>query len=189
MLANGVIVAESSPYSSPIVMSGVKDGSFRLCMDFRRLNSVTVDAGQPQPVMHEMLKELGDAEIFSTIDLLKCYWKIPLTKRARELTAFTTSNGGQYVFNGTPFGLVNAGRTCSHFINQEVLAGLVHVTCLNYQDDIVIFSRTWAEHLTQIAIVLERLQIYGLACSLDKYHFRMKQLPFLGHTVHRCSSR
>lgn len=183
MLALGVIEARSSPYSSPIVMPEKKDGSWRFCTDFRRLNSVTVPSAQPQPVIHHLIKDIGDKEYFSTIDIRRCYWQIPLTKRSQNYTAFCTPDGGQYVYTRAAFGLVNAGRTCNHLINQEVLAGYVHDFCLSYADDIVIFSNTWEDHLTHVALVLERLQIYGFACSLEKCHFGRRELAFLGHII------
>lgn len=139
MRANGIIEAVSPPYSSPIVLVNKKDGTFRFCVDFRRLNSVTVDSAQPQPVAHELLKAIGDARVLtSTIDLRQFYWQIPLTERAKPYTVFVTPDGGQYVFTVAAFGLENAGRKCSHFVSQEVLAGLQRKFCINFRDDICV---------------------------------------------------
>jgi hypothetical protein len=88
MLASGVIEASSSPYSSPIVMAPKNDGKFRFCVDFRRLNGIMEDSAQPLPVIYEVLKDLGEATIFSTLNLRSGYWQIPLTDRAKKYTGF-----------------------------------------------------------------------------------------------------
>lgn len=137
MIIHGVIVAEFSPYGTPIMILWRKDGCFRFCIDFSRLNGDTIDAGQCQPVIHTILR-ISNAEFFSTIDLRKCYWQIPLTKWPRKLAAFTTPDRRQYI---------------------------------------MISSKSWADHLRHIALILEKLHIYTLFCSLDKCHFGMKQIP------------
>jgi hypothetical protein len=73
MLASGIIEASSSPYSSPVVMVSKKDGKYRFCVDFRRLNSIIEDSAQPLPMIHEVLKDLGVATVFSTLDLRSGY--------------------------------------------------------------------------------------------------------------------
>jgi hypothetical protein len=122
MLADGIIEATSSPYSSPIVLVVKKVSRYHFCVDYRRLNSIMEDSAQPLPVIHEVLKDLGNATIFSTLNLRSGYWQIPLTERAKRYTAFVTPGGGQYAFRVTPFGLKGAGRTCTQLIGQEVLA-------------------------------------------------------------------
>ena len=95
MLADEIIEPANSPYSSAIVVAGKKDGDYRFCVDYRRINKQTVDAPQCLPRIHEILKDLGNAKIFSTLDLKSGYWQIPLTPEARRYTAFTTPSGGQ----------------------------------------------------------------------------------------------
>jgi hypothetical protein len=79
-------------------MASKKDGKYRFCVDFQRLNSITEDSAQPLPVIHEILKNRGEATVFSTLDLWGGYWQIPLTERAKKYTAFVTPDGGQYAF-------------------------------------------------------------------------------------------
>jgi hypothetical protein len=146
MLASGIIKASSSPYSSPIVMAPKKNGKFRFCVDFRRLNGITEDCAQPLPVIHTVLKDLGEATIFSILDLRSGYWKIPLTDRAKKYTAFVTPDGGQYAFKVTLFGLQKAGRTCTQLVGREVLAGLMKKCCMLYLDDICVYSKKWTEN-------------------------------------------
>jgi hypothetical protein len=138
MLASGIIEASSWP----IVMAPKKDGKYRFCVDFRRLNSITEDTAQPLPVIHEVLKDLGEATAFSTLDLRSGYWQIPLTKRAKKYTAFVTPDGGQYAFTVTPLGLQGAGRTCTQLVRQKVLAGLMRECCMHNLDDICVYSKS-----------------------------------------------
>lgn len=90
VLKRGIIQASLS-----IVMAPKKNESFRLSVDFRRLNTITEDSAQPLPVIHAVLKDHGEATIFSTLDLRSGYWQKPLTKKARKFTAFVTPDGGQ----------------------------------------------------------------------------------------------
>jgi hypothetical protein len=148
ILASGVIEASSSPYSSPIVMAPKKERKFRFCVDFRRLNGITEDSSQPLPVIHEVLKDLVEATIFSTLDLRSGYWQIPLTNRAKKYTAFVTPDDGQYAFKVAPFGLPGVGRTCTQFVGQEIL---VRKCCMHYHDDIFVYSKNWTVHLQHLA--------------------------------------
>jgi hypothetical protein len=122
MLASGVIEASLSPYSSPIVMAPTKYGRFRFYVDFLRLNEITEDSAQPLPVIHEVLKDLGEATIFSTLDLCSEYWQIPLTDRARNYTVFVTPDSRQYAFRVTPFRLQGAGRAGLEYLGYIITA-------------------------------------------------------------------
>jgi hypothetical protein len=183
MLASGVIESSSSPYSSPIVMALKKDGEFRFCVDFRHLNGIMEDSAQPLPVIHEVLKDLGEAPIFSTLDLRSGYWQIPLTDRAKKYTAFVTPDGGQYAFKLTPFRLQGAGRMCTQLVGQKVLASLMRKCCMHYLDDICVYSKNWTEHLQHLALVFERLSTYGLASALEKCTFSRPRLEYLSQVV------
>ena len=108
MLADDFIEPASSPYSSPTLIQTEKDGSKRLCVDYRELNDLTIDAAQPLPVIQETLKEIGQAKVYSTIDLKSGNCQIPLHPNSRKYTAFSTPGGGQYQFKVMPFGLKNA---------------------------------------------------------------------------------
>ena len=120
MLANGIIESTSSPYNSPPVIQKKKDGTERFCIDFRKLNEITVDVSQALPVIHETLKDLGQAKIFSTNDLKSGYWQISLHPDLRKYTAFSTPDGEQYQFRVMPFGLKNAPATFQNLM-KEVL--------------------------------------------------------------------
>ncbi|CAB0037208.1 unnamed protein product [Trichogramma brassicae] len=102
MLANGVIEPSNSPYNSPIVLAKKKGGQWRFCIDFRRLNELTVDTAQQIPRISDALKDLGEATVFSTLDLKSGYWQIPMAPEAGKYTAFTTPTGGAYQFRVMP---------------------------------------------------------------------------------------
>lgn len=182
MLANGTIEPTNSPYSSAIVVAGKKDGDYRFCVDYRRINKQTVDAPQCLPRIHEILKDIGGSRIFSTMDLKSGYWQIPLAPEARRYSAFTTPSGGQYQFRVMPFGLKNAPGTFQNLM-RHVLADYWGKFAIAYLDDIIVYSEDWKQHLLHLALIFERLQIYGLTCSPQKCQFGQTSLPYLGHVV------
>ena len=96
MFADDFTEQTSSRYSSPPLIQTKKDGSKRFCVDYSKLNDLTIDADQPLPVIHETLKEIGQAKVYSTIDFKSGYWQIPLHPKSRKYTAFSTPDGGQY---------------------------------------------------------------------------------------------
>ena len=183
MLADGLIEPSSSPYSSPIVMDRKKDGDFRFCNDFRRLKAVTKDTAQNLPIIREVIKDIGSAKIFTTLDLKHGYWQIPLTNRAKQYTAFATPDGGFDQWRVMPFGLKNAPGCFNNFITQEVLSGFVNVFVRSYLDDFVIYSSTSEEHLAHLNQVFERLRMYQLTCAIKKCFSGKQNLEFLGHEI------
>ena len=151
MLADGLIEPSFSPYSSPIVLDRKKDGDFCFCNDYRRLNALTKDTSQNLPVIREVIKDIGTAKIFTTLDLKHGYWQIPLTKRARGYTAFTTPDGGLYQWRVMSFGLKNAPGRFNNFITQEVLSGFMDEFVRSYLDDFLIYSDSWDKHLVHLS--------------------------------------
>ena len=182
LLAGAMIEATSSPFSSAITVARKKDGDYRFCIDYRRLNKQTIDASQCLPRIHEILKDIGTARIFSTFDLKSGYWQIPLSPESRKYTAFATPSGGQCQFRVMPFGLKNAPGTFQNFM-RSVLADHWGKIAIAYLDDIIIFSSGWEEHLLHLSLILERLEIYGLTCAPKKCSFGQTSLQYLGHVV------
>lgn len=182
MLAQDIIEPATVEYSSAIVVANKPGGGYRLCMDYRPVNEQTEDAPQCLPRIHDVLKIVGTAKIFSTMDFKNGYWQIPMSPESRKYTAFSTPDGGQYQFKRMPFGLKNAPGTFQNLMRQ-VLASFWGEFCMAYLDDIIIFSHSWEEHLVHLAKVLERIQIFGLTCSPAKCRFGQTSLPYLGHVV------
>lgn len=183
MLAAGVIEPSTSSYSSPIVIVNKKDGSPRFCVDYRRLNAITEDDATPLPLIEETIRDLGSATIFSSIDLKSGYWQVPLDPDSKHFTAFSTPDGSLYQFKVMPFGLKGSPATFQRLMTQEVLPGYIHDFTMVYLDDVVVYSRTWDEHLHHLRLVFERLQQHGLHCAPEKCQFGKQEIQYLGHII------
>lgn len=181
MLADGVIEPSQSPWASPVVLVAKKDGNLRFCVDYRKLNAVTRKDSYPLPRIDETLDQLGQAKYFTTMDLASGYWQVAMDSLDRDKTAFVTRSG-LYQYLVMPFGLTNAPSTFQRLMNL-VLAGLTWKHCLVYIDDIIVFSPTFDQHITDLEDVLKRLSEAGLRAKLSKCHFAQAEVGFLGHIV------
>ena len=181
MLQQGVIQPSFSPWSSPVVMVKKKDGTWRFCIDYRKLNDVTHRDAYPLPRVDATLDSLAGSMFFTTLDLASGYWQVELEPNDKEKTAFSTSKG-HFEFNVMPFGLTNAPATFQRLM-ECALAGLVGDQCLIYLDDIIIFSSTFTEHLKCLACVFDRLRAAGLRLKAKKCHFIQEQVTYLGHII------
>ena len=179
MKKQGVVTDSKSPYNSPMLLVPKKDGTWRLVVDYRRLNSITVPDRMPMPILDEVLCNLSGSSVFSSLDLLSGYWQMPLDEESKPLTAFSTHNE-HLQFEVMPFGLANAPLSFVRLMGQ-VLGNLPQVFC--YMDDIIVFTKDVGSHLQTLELVFERLREAGLRVKLKKCRFFMKQLEFLGHTV------
>jgi Reverse transcriptase (RNA-dependent DNA polymerase) len=176
-----VIEPATSEWASPVVLVPKPDGSMRFCIDYRRLNTVTVRYSYPLPRMDECIDSLGDARVFCTLDCNSGYWKIPVSPHDKEKTTFT-SHEGLFKFLRMPFGLRNTPATFQRFVD-ITLAGLTWKVCLVYLDDIIVYSRSRDDHLEHLDAVLHRLYRAGLSLNLKKCHFFRSELSYLGHVI------
>ena len=181
MLNQGVIRHSNSPWSSPLVMVQKKDNTWRFCVDYRKLNSVTHRDAYPLPRIDATLDSLSDCSLFTTLDLASGYWQVEVAESDKEKTAFSTPQG-HFEFNVMPFGLTNAPATFQRLM-ECVLAGLSGEECLIYLDDIIIFSSSFDDHLVRLTSVLQRLREAGLKLKPAKCHFAMQQVTYLGHVI------
>ena len=181
MLAAEVIEESQSPWASPVVLVKKKDGSTRFCVDYRRLNAVTVKDAYPLPRVEDCLDTMAGANWFSTLDLASGYWQLDIEEGDREKTAFTTHRG-LYQFRRMPFGLCNAPGTFER-VMEIVMRGLQWKTCLVYLDDIVVFSNGFDQHLERLGEVLGRLIAAGLKVKPSKCQLARREVGFLGHVV------
>ena len=159
MLQMGIIEPADSPYGHPVVMVKKPDGSNRFCIDFRRLNTVTVFNPEPMPDPKDLFATLSKSKFFSKLDMTKGYWQIPMRDCDKDKTAFLTPSG-QYRFKYMPFGLVTAGAQFTKMM-RSVLLGIPHV--VHYIDDVLIHTETWEEHVETLRKVLQRLREVNLA--------------------------
>ncbi|CAM4689811.1 unnamed protein product, partial [Lepidochelys olivacea] len=180
MLALGVIQPSASPWASPVVLVPKKDGSVRFCVDYRKLNAITVSDAYPMPRPDELLDKLGGARYLTTMDLTKGYWQVPLDADARLKSAFITPLG-LYEFLTLPFGLKGAPATFQRLVDQ-LLRGMESFA-VAYIDDICVFSQTWEDHVSQVRQVLDRLQGAGLTVKAEKCKVGMAEVSYLGHRV------
>ena len=181
LLETGMISPSDSPWASPVVLVAKKDGSKRLCLDFRELNAVTVKDAYPLPRIDDSLDALGGAKYFSALDLAAGYWQVEMEEGAREKSAFSTASG-LYAWNVLPFGLCNAPSTFERLM-ENVLAGLRWETLLVYLDDVIVFGRTIAESIDRLEAVLVRFRNAGLKLKPSKCHLFRKEVNYLGHVV------
>ena len=147
MLKAGIIEPSSSEWASPMVLVPKKDGSIRMCVDFRRLNSVTQVDPYPMPRVDELLDHIGKARYITTLDLTRGYWQVPVALSVRPLTAFITPSG-VFQFRVMPFGLNGAPATFQRLMDR-LLSGLEKFSAA-YLDDVVIFSDSWKDHLEHL---------------------------------------
>lgn len=143
-----------------------KDGTLRLCVDYRGLNKVTVKNRYLLPLMGEILDRVNGAKVFSKIDLKDAYYRIRIRPGDEWKTAFRTRYG-HYEYLVMLFGLTNAPAAFQAYINQA-LRGLVDDFCIVYLDDILIFSKTEEEHVEYLKLVCERLRIAELYAKPSK---------------------
>ena len=180
-LKAGIIRESSSPWSSPLVYVKKRDGTTRPCVDYRKLNEVTTKDAYPLPRIEDCLDCLGNAKIFSTLDLQSGYWQIDIKEEDRSKTAFSTRSG-HYEYVTMPFGLCNAPSTFERAM-ELIMKGLQWRTLILYLDDIIIMSTTFEEHIERLDEVLNRLGQAGLKLKPSKCHMFQSEVAYLGHVV------
>ena len=180
-LEAGVIRPSNSPWSSPIVLVRKKDGGVRWCVDYRRLNDVTVKDAYPLPRIDTCLDQLSSAKIFSTLDLQAGYWQLDLEESSKAKTAFI-SKYGLYEYNTLPFGLCGAPSTFQRCM-EIILRPLQWESILIYLDDIIILGSNFDEHLSRLKEVLSRISDAGLKLKPVKCELFRTRVLFLGHEV------
>lgn len=186
METQGIIRKSRSRYSSPIIVVPKKTDQsgkpkFRIVVDYRRLNQVTIDDKYPMPNIDSILDKLGKAQYFSTLDLAKGYHQILMSERDIEKTAFITP-AGLYEFLRMPFGLKGAPATFSRLMN-DILREEINKICIVYLDDILIFSTTLEEHEKSLNIIFSKLKNHNLKIQVNKCSFMKKNTEFLGHVL------
>ncbi len=181
LLEARVIRESCSPYASPIVLVKKKDGTLRMCVDYRQLNAKTRKDAFPLPRIEESLDALSGACWFSTMDLANGYNQVPVAEGDRPKTAFCTPFG-LFEYNRMPFGLCNAPSTFQRLM-QRLFGDQQCQSLLLYLDDIVVFSSSVAQHLMRLEVVLHRLEVEGLKARLGKCSFFQKEVKYLGHVI------
>lgn len=182
MAQQGIIEPSCSPWCSPVVLVPKRDGSMRFCIDFRRINQVTIPDKHPIPHPEDTLGALGGAKWFSTVDLKSGYHQILIRESDRPLTSFAVPGSGLWQFRRLPFGLINSGSVFERLM-ERVFRGLTYVTLLIYLDDIIVYSKTFEAHLENLREVFQRLKEANLKLNPKKCNLFCQKVAFLGHQV------
>ena len=180
MLDAGVVRPSNSPWCNAVVLVRKKDGSLRFCIDFRRLNALTVKDSHPLPRICETLESLAGAAQYSTFDLNSGFWQVPMDDASKQYTAFTLGSMGLYECESMPFGLCNAPPTFQRLMQN--CSGELNLTyCLIYLDDVIVFLETPEEHLLRMRVVFDRLREHGLKLKPSKCDVFKMEINYLAH--------
>ena len=152
-----------------MVLARKHDGTFRMCVDYRKLNQCTVKDAQPLPRLDDVLEAVGGARWLSCLDLASGYWQMPVAAKDRPKTAFSTHRG-QFQWIVMPFVLANRPASFTRLMNLA-LDGLTWTYCLVYLDDIIVWSATFDEHLHRLRQVFDRIRKAGLKLKLPNVSF------------------
>ena len=177
----GFIRPSTSPYGAPVLLVKKKDGSMRLCVDYRALNKHTIKNRYPMPRIDDLMDRLEGAKVFSKIDLRSGYHQIRVNPADIQKTAFRT-RFGHFEFTVMPFGLTNAPATFMRLM-QEVFRPLLDRCVVVYLDDILVYSRSAEEHERHLRQVLDLLRQHQLYGKLSMSEFARSAVEYLGHIV------
>ena len=181
LLSKGFIRPSVSPWGAPVLFVKKKDGTMRMCIDYRQLNKVTVKNKYPLPRIDDLFDQLQGASLFSKIDLRSGYHQLKIRASDIPKTAFRTRYG-HYEFLVMSFGLTNAPATFMEVMN-GVFRPYLDSFVIVFIDDILVYSKTEEDHVRHLRIVLQRLREEKLYAKFSKCEFWLTSVTFLGHVV------
>jgi hypothetical protein len=186
MLKTNVIRPASGPWRSPVLLIAKTDPDtgivgYRFCIDLRKVNIATVKDAYSLPRIDDSIDVLAGAQYFSTMDINRAFWQVPLCEKDKEKTGFMVE-GKLFEFNVMPFGSMNAPATFQRLMDR-VLSGLTWKQVLVYLDDVLVFSRLWCNHMMSIKSVLNRLKIAKLKLKPSKCVFGTNSVTYLGFNI------
>ncbi len=170
LLNKGKIQESQSPWNSPLLPVPKKDGTKRMCIDFRKLNERSIVESYPPPLIEDCLNILGDQEYFTTLDLDSGYHQIPLATESCKFTAFTTPLG-KFEYTHLPFGLRKAPAHFQNLMYLVLKENIIRKEAVVYMDDIVLFSKDINSHYRILRNILFRLAEFGLVINYKKCNF------------------
>lgn len=185
LLKDNIITHSKSPWNSPLLIVPKKSQSnekkWRLCIDFRKLNNVTIKDNFPLPLISEILDQLGNSRYFTSLDLASGFHQVQMHPKDQEKTAFSTRYG-HYEFCRMPFGLTGSPATFQRLMN-KILIGLQGLKCFIYLDDVIIHAKNLNDHARKLREVLTRFQSYNLKLQPSKCQFMKREIQYLGHII------
>ncbi|UYV76761.1 K02A2.6-like, partial [Cordylochernes scorpioides] len=181
MLKNNIIEPAIGEYASPITLVKKKNGTFRMCVDFRKFNEhIPVDP-QPIPLIESVIEKLSKAKYFSSLDLSNAYWTVPIHPDSRPYLAFTT-HAGVYMFKRLPFGLRSSPQIFERAIGQ-ILRKYNFQFLEHYYDDFIIFSDSFEEHLEHLRLFFQLCRAENIRLNLNKCQLCKTSISFLGYEI------
>src|ERR1041385_816220 len=181
MLQKGLIRPSASPWGSPVLFVDKRDNTIRMCVDYHKLNEVTIKNKYPLPRIEDLFDQLNGARVFSKIDLRTGYYQLKIKKEDIPKPSFTTRYG-LYEFTVMSFGLTNAPAYFMGIMN-KVFMDFLDKFVVVFIDDILIYSKSEEEHKEHLRTVLERLRAHRLYAKFSKCEFWLKEVGFLGHIL------
>ena len=182
MLDIGAVRKSCSPWASVVVLVKKKDGSLRFCIDLHKLNTKAIKDAYSLPRSEESLDCVNGTCIFTSLDLKSGYWQIMLDEESMPLTAFYGRTIGFYECVHMPFGLMNVPVIFQRLM-ESCLVDLYLWWYIIYLDDVIIFSKTPAEHISHLWGVFEKLSWAGLQLKPSKCSFFQMRISYLSHVV------
>ncbi|CAG9132917.1 unnamed protein product [Plutella xylostella] len=181
MLEQGVIEPCTTPWAAPVVLIPKPDNGIRVCVDYRRLNAITIPDSYPIPRLDDLLHEAKPALYMSALDLKAGYWQVEVRKEDREKTGFITPFG-IYIFKRMPFGLRNAPATFQRLIDR-LSVSLEEIKLLAYLDDLILFSPSFQAHLQDLESLFIKMREFNLTVNAKKCRFCCSSIKYLGHYI------
>ena len=178
---SGVIQKSNSPFASPVILVKKKDSQWHMCIDYRRLNALTIPNKYPVPIIDELMDELTGASWFSKLDLRAGYHQIRMASGEEFKTPFQT-HSGHYEYNVMPFGLAGAPATFLGAMN-DTLKPVLRRCALVFFDDILIYSHTLEDHVKHLKEVFQLLKNDSWNIKKSKCSFAQRQLSYLGYII------
>jgi transposase InsO family protein len=181
-LDKGIITPSHSEFSSQVVVARKKDGSARVCINYKPINRVIVRQHFPLPLIEDILDRLSEAKVFTTLDLKNGFFHVEVAEQSRKYTAFVTPTG-QYEFTKVPFGLCNSPSVFQRFISYIFRELVKKGTMFTYLDDIIIISQNETEAVHRLREVLNVSSAHGLEINWSKSQVLHRRIEFLGHVI------
>ena len=190
LLEKDLIEESYSPFAAPVTLAYKKEDNkrTRLCIDFRELNKIVVPQSQPFPLIEDLLIKTVNCKYFSTLDINSAFWSIPMKIQDRYKTAFVTQQG-HYQWTCLPFGLKTAPAIFQRILSNIIRKYKLSSNAVNFIDDILIFSKTFEEHILHLSLLLEALQTEGFRLKFTKCSFANNHAKYLGHIIENNSIR
>lgn len=185
LLDKKLIEQSYSPFAAPVTMAFKKEENkkSRLCIDFRDLNKIVIPQAQPFPLIDDLVIKTRNSTYFTTLDINSAFWSIPLRIEDKKKTAFVTQEG-HYQWTCLPFGLKTSPAIFQRILSNILRKYKLNHFAVNYIDDILIYSKTFSEHINHLSQLLEAIKTEGFRLKFTKCTFASDKVKYLGHIIH-----